>query len=136
MRKPKNTKIFPKDWEKRTSIVNHFLKDINNYLQITGIEKRLKKGEIIPAKEIKKILHDNFEGYFRGEVDQKFILGLAWKIYEMCHADIEGPEIGQILNVVCPLQDLEIEIMKWGKTKNSPEEIDQLIHRLFEDNLK
>jgi hypothetical protein len=136
MRKEEKTSVFPKDWEKKADIVNGFLKDPDNYLRSIGLYKRLEERKILPAIEIKQLLRENFKKYFRGEVTQKFIIGLAWRLYELCYASIEGPETAQILGVTCPIQDFEIEIMQGGKIKKTPQEIDRLIRQLFEEHLK
>jgi len=136
MRKEAKVSIFSKDWEKRADIVDGFLKDPDNYLRSIGLYERLEEGETLPATEIKQLLCENIEKYFRGEVTQKFIIGLAWRLHELCYVDIEGSEVAQILGVTCPIQDLEVEVMRKGEIKKTPEEIDQLIRRLFEKHLK
>jgi len=136
MREEEKVSIFSKDWKKRADIVDGFLKDPDNYLRSIGLYERLEEGQTLPATEIKQLLRENIEKYFRGEVTQKFIIGLAWRLHELCYVDIEGSEVAQILGVTCPIQDFEVEVMRKGEIKKTPEEIDQLIRRLFEKHLK
>jgi hypothetical protein len=122
----KNNELTSEKWDK-------YWEKIDNYLGKTlNIKHRLEKGEVIPATEVKKLLRDNFESYFKGEVDQKFIISLGARIYELCLSDIEGPELEQILDTVCPLDDITAGTSK----QKSSREIDQLIHQLFEEYLK
>jgi hypothetical protein len=135
MKKEEKTSIFPKDFEKRVAMVNTFLINVDAYLREIGLDKKLEERKALKGLEIKKLLRKNIEKYFKRKVSQEFVLGLAWKLYELA-ADIEGSEVSQILGVACPLHDIEVEIMKYGKIRKSPEEIDKLIRQLFEEYLK
>jgi len=125
-RQQNNNGLSTGEWRK-------YWKAVDDYLRKTfDIDQRLERGEILPAAEIKGILRENFERYFKGEVDQKFIISLGTRIYELCMGDIEGPELEQVLDIACPLDDITAGISK----QKSPEEIDQLIHQLFEKYFK
>jgi len=139
MKKEGKTPNSPEDLEKKLTVLDVFLEDAYTYLRSLGFDKRIEKGEIIPAAEVKQLFRENIEKYFRGEVDQKFIIGLAHIFDNLAvglEGDVEGPEVEQILAVSCPLTDVVLEIMKYGKIRKSPEEIDKLIHQLFEEHLK
>ena len=139
MREEEKVSIFSKDWKKNFSMLDAFLADAYAYIRSLDFDKRIKRGEIIPAAEVKQLFRENVERYFRGEVDQKFIIGLAHIFDSLAvglERNIEGPEVEQILAVSCPLVEVESEIMRYGKIKKSPEEIDKLIHQLFEKYLK
>jgi len=125
-RRQNNNGLSTEEWRK-------YWKAVDDYLRETfDIDQKLEKGEVLPAAEIKRILRENFERYFKGEVDQKFIISLGTRIYELCMGDIKGSELEQILDIACPLDDITAGISK----QKSPEEIDQLIHQLFEKHFK
>jgi hypothetical protein len=139
MRKEEKISPSSKDLEKKFAMLDAFLTDAYAYIRSLGFDKRIKRGEIIPAAEVKQLFRENVERYFRGEVDQKFIIGLAHIFDSLAvglEGNIEGPEVTQILAVSCPLIEIESEIMKYGKIKKSPEEIDKIIHQLFEEYLQ
>jgi len=127
MKKQQNSnELFSKEWKKYWEAVDDYLR------RTVNIDQRLEKGEILPAAEIKQLLRENFGRYFKGEIDQKFIISLGTRIYELCWADIEGPELEKILSVACSLDDVMVGISK----QKSRGEIDQLIRYLFDRYLK
>jgi hypothetical protein len=139
MRKKTKVHMSKENPRGKPDMLDLFLEDAYAYLRGIGFDKRVESEEVIPAADVKQLLRDNFNRYFRGEVDLKFIIGLAHIFDNLAvgiEGNIEGPEVEQILAVSCPLVDIESEIIKYGEIKKPPEEINRLIHQLFEKYLK
>ncbi len=79
----------------------------------------------LSADAIRQILKDNLERYFRGEVSQDFIIGLANQLYTEAVAEDDSELVG----MTCEIETFGYARVNYKKVNYTKEEIDAVLRK-------
>ncbi len=83
----------------------------------------------LSADAIRQILKDNLERYFRGEVSQDFIIGLAFEL----ESEAVGVEDNELIGMTCNIDTFGFTRVNDKKVNYSKEEIDAVFRKALDE---